>query len=283
MTKTCWIIVPALLLLGAWGEARATAAAAEAPVERLEDSPKELDGVGIDEKLGGQVPLNLTFTDADGGAVKLSDIITSRRPVLLTLNYSDCPMLCNLQLDGLVEGLRGIAWSAGEQFDILTVSINPAEKLDRTRAFRDKYLSTYERATARAGWHFLTGNEQNIEALARAVGFGYRFVPERQEYAHTAAAILLSPEGLVTRYLYGVLYEPRDLRFALVEAAEGKVGSTVDRILLYCFHYDAAVGKYAPMAANIMRLGGVVTVILLAGILGAYWLRETKSRNVPLG
>jgi protein SCO1/2 len=276
-------MAPALALAWSCSEARATTAAAEAPVERIEDAPKELDGVGVDEKLGAQVPLNLAYNDADGGAVKLSDIITSRRPVLLTLNYSDCPMLCNLQLDGLVEGLRGVAWSAGDQFDVLTVSINPSEQLERTRAFRDKYLSTYERPTARTGWHFLTGNAQNIEALARAVGFGYRFVPERQEYAHTAVAILLSPDGVVTRYLYGVLYEPRDLRFALVEAAEGKVGSTVDRILLYCFHYDATVGKYAPMAANIMRLGGVVTVILLAGILGAYWLRETKSRNVPLG
>jgi protein SCO1/2 len=224
----------------------------------------------------------LKFTDAEGTPTQLSDVLGSRRPVMLTLNYSDCPMLCNLQLDALVEGLKGVAWTAGEQYDILTVSINPSEKLERTRATRDKYVEAYGRPSAKQGWHFWTGTQENIQALARTVGFKYQFVEARQEYAHTAAVMLLSPDGQVTRYLYGVVYNPADLRLALVEAGEGKIGSTVDRILLYCFHYDASAGRYAPVAANIMRLGGFVTVIVLASVLGMYWLNETKkTRRVP--
>lgn len=248
-------------------------------VDRMEDAPKELENVGIDEKLGGQVPLNLEFMDIQGSTVKLSEIVTGKKPVILTLNYSDCPMLCNLQLDGFVEGLRGITWTAGDQFDIVTVSIDPKEEGARTSQFKAKYVGTYDRPQAAAGWHFLRGSESNIQALANAVGFRYAYVPERKEFAHTAAVMILSPTGVVSRYLYGVMYEPRDLRFALVEAAEGKVGSTVDRILLYCFHYDATAGRYAPVAANIMRLGGAITVLVLGGILGMFWLRDIRKNR----
>ena len=263
--------------------ARADTAAPAEAAGRMEPGPKELENVGVDEKLGEQVPLNLGFTNSEGQKVTLGQIISGRRPVILTLNYSSCPMLCSLQLDALVEGMRGIAWTAGVEYDIVTVSIDPNESVDRNRLFKEKYLNQYQREPAKEGWHFLQGTEVNIETVARSVGFKYTYVKERQEYAHTAAIMLLSPEGVVTRYLYGVLYEPRDLRFALVEAAEGKVGSTVDRILLYCFHYDAAVGKYAPFAANIMRLGGVLTVIVLGGLLGGFWLRDAKKQRIPLG
>ena len=251
--------------------------------ERMEKGPAALDGVGIDEKLGGQVPLQLRFNNAEGEAVALNQLITTHRPTILTLNYSSCPMLCSLQLDGFVNGLRDLAWTIGEQFDIITVSIDPHEARDRTQAFRDKYLGMYEREAAREGWQFLTGDEKNIRALADAVGFKYKYVEDHKEYAHAAAVMVLSPEGIVSRYLYGVIYEPRDLRFALVEAAEGKVGSTLDRILLYCFHYDATVGRYAPVAANIMRLGGLVTVVALVGVLGIFWFKDERKQRIPLG
>ncbi len=143
--------------------------------------------------------------------------------------------------------------TAGKEFDILTVSIDPAESQERSALFKQKYLDQYQRPEAREGWHFLRGKTMDVERLANSVGFKYAYVKERKEYAHTAGLMVLSPEGTVTRYLYGIMFDPRDVRLALVEAAEGKVGSTVDRILLYCFHYDSSAGKYAPVAANIMR------------------------------
>ena len=252
-------------------------------VERIEPTPGELQNVGVDEKFGGQIPLDLSFTEASGERVKLSQYFNGKKPVILTLNYSDCPMLCNLQLDAFVEGLRKVAWSIGDQFDIVTLSIDPHEALDHTKAFKAKYVESYARPGAAAGWHFLTGSEADIHAIADAVGFRYQYVPERKEFAHTAALIIASPSGTVSRYLYGVMYEARELRFGLVEAAQGKVGSPVDRILLYCFHYDATAGKYAPVAANIMRLGGAVTVLVLGGFLGLFWLRENRKQRTSLG
>jgi protein SCO1/2 len=252
-------------------------------VERLEAGPKALDDVGVDEHLGAQVPLNLNFTDSTGASVQLSQYITGLRPVLLTLNYADCPMLCNLQLDGLLAGLHDMSLNPSTDFEIVTVSIDPNEQLDHTRRFKDKYVAGYERQGAEAGWHFLKGSVQNIEAVARAVGFKYTFVADRKEYAHTAVVMVLSPEGMVSRYLYGVTFLPRDLRLALLEASEGKIGSTLDRILLYCFHYDATVGRYSAAATNIMRLAGALTVLLLGGTLGLYWLKEIKTKRVPRG
>ena len=249
-----------------------------APTERMEAGPTALDDVGIDEHLASQVPLNLPFQTADGQAVKLHEIIGGKRPVLLTLNYSDCPMLCNLQLDGLVDALRQVNLTPGKDFDLLTVSINPEEKSERTRAFRDRYLSLYDRPEAKDHWHFLTGAQDSISRLAQAVGFRYTYVKSQAEYAHTAAFMLLSPDGIITRYMYGVLFEPRDLRLALVEAAQGKTGTTLDKILLYCFHYDAATGRYAPMAQNIMRLGGFITMTVLGLTLAIFWRREACNR-----
>lgn len=281
--QAVWLIGALSVALALPGRVHADEAAPAQGADRIEAGPKELEDVGIDEKLGGQVPLNLAFTNSEGENVTLGQIVSGRRPVILTLNYSSCPMLCSLQLDALVEGMRGLAWTAGVEYDVITVSIDPKESLERNKLFKQKYLDQYQREPAKEGWHFLQGSQTNIEAVARAVGFKYTWVKERQEYAHTAALMVLSPEGMVSRYLYGVLYEPRDLRFALVEAAEGKVGSTVDRILLYCFHYDATVGKYAPFAANIMRLGGLLTVIVLGGLLGGFWLRDAKKQRIPLG
>lgn len=256
---------------------------AKADVERMEAGPKELEEVGIEEHLTAQVPINLSFHDGEGRKVQLSDIIRGQRPLLLTLNYSDCPMLCSLQLDGLVDGLKQVSLKVGQDYDVLTVSIDPNETVERTARFRDKYQAMLGGEDAKTGWHFLAGDRLNVEAIARTVGFQYVYVKSRKEYAHTAAIMVLSPEGTVSRYLYGVNYPPRDLRLALVEAAEGKVGTTLDRVLLYCFHYDATSGRYAPLANNVMRLGGVLTVLVLLLFLGAYWLHDwRKSRQSTL-
>lgn len=250
-------------------------------VERIERVPKPLEEVGVDEHLGQQVPLNVGFVDSTGSKVQMSDIIAGQKPVLMSLNYADCPMLCNLQLDGLLEGLQNLSLQPGTDFDLVTLSIDPNEDLEHTRKFKNKYVTAYQRPLADKAWHFLTGSVQNIETIARAVGFRYAFVPERKEYAHTAVVMVLSPEGRISRYLYGVTFNARDLKLAILEASEGKIGSTLDRILLYCFHYDASVGRYSPMAANIMRLGGALTVLLLGGTLALWWLKENKTKQVP--
>jgi protein SCO1/2 len=250
--------------------------------ERQDNVPTALEKVGIEEHLGRQMPLDLPFVTSDGRAIKLHEIIRGTRPILLTLNYADCPMLCNLQLDGLVDALRQVSLVPGKDFDLITVSINPNEQLSRTQAFKDKYLAAYDKPEALLGWHFLKGDQDAISRVAQATGFLYTYVPSQKEYAHTAAFMLLSPEGMITRYMYGVMFEPRDLRLALVEAAEGKTGTTLDRILLYCFHFDAATGRYAPMAQNIMRLGGFITMSLLGLALGIFWRRELRDRVVAI-
>lgn len=256
----------------------AAAEPASTLVERVDKAPGALDGVGIDEHLGSQLPLDLPFVTDGGEAIKLHEVIKGQRPVLLTLNYADCPMLCNLQLDGLVDGLRQVNLVPGKDFDLVTISIDPKEPQARTRAFKDKYVALYDRPEVEQNWHFLTGSPQSISRVADVTGFRYTYVKSQKEYAHTAAFMLLSPEGVITRYMYGVMFSPRDLRLALVEAAEGKTGSTLDKILLYCFHYDAATGRYAPMAQNIMRLGGLLTMVALGLFLAIFWRREAYNR-----
>lgn len=248
--------------------------AANAVGQVIEEKPDGIQGVGVDEKLGGQVPMDLKFRDSDGKVVKLGEIIEGDRPVLLSLNYSSCPMLCRVQLNGLVDGLKQMEWTAGSQYRVISVSIDPLETPVQAKLTKQRYLQDYERAGAGSGFRFLTGPEENIRKLADAVGFRYKYVEDRQEYAHTAAVMVCSPKGIVSRYLYGVLFDPQTVRLSLVEAAEGKVGSTVDRILLFCFHYDETTGRYGPVARRIMTAGGFVTVVAMAIGLLPFWLRR---------
>lgn len=267
-------LVPALLALAALASARPAAA-----VQRQEPLPKELEGVGITEKLGASLPLDLEFVDEAGQAVRLSEYFAKGRPVILTLNYYSCPMLCTLMLNGLIDGLRELKWTPGQEFEVVTVSINPLEAPTLARLKKQTYMEYYERPAAAAGWHFLTGRERDIRALADAVGFGYTWVEARREYAHPAAVMLASPDGRVVRYLYGVMYEPKDLRLAIAEAGEGKVGSTAEQILLYCFHYDAEEGRYVIAASNLMRAGGLATAAIFGSWLFVWWRRSTRRRD----
>ncbi len=250
---------------------------ADAQVNRDLDA---LEGVGIDEKLDTQLPLDLTFTDTKGKEVRLGDLFVGDRPILLSLNYSDCPMLCQLQLNGLLDGLRELSWDAGDQFEICSVSINPLETPQRARQVKQRYVKSYGRPNTAEGWHFLTGDQRSIERLADAVGFRYKYVPEREEYAHSAAIMVCTPDGRVSRYLYGVLYPAQTLKLALVEAGEGKVGSTLDRVLLYCFHYDESSGRYAPVARRLMKLGAVMTLTTLAVGLIPIWMRRRREASL---
>ncbi|MCH7471902.1 SCO family protein [bacterium] len=250
------------------------------PPPRMEPAPEELEGVGITEHLETMLPLELEFRDENGRAVKIGDFFNGDKPVIFTFNYYRCPMLCGLQLNGMVDGLQQLKWSPGKEFDLVTVSFNPLESPVLAKLKKQNYVKEYGRPSAKTGWHFLTGRKEEIEALTSAVGFAYKWVPARKEYAHAAALIVCTPDGKISRYLYGVVYEPQDLKLALLEASEGKIGTTLDRILLYCFHYDAAAGRYGPAVMNIMRVGGALTVIILVIVLGGYWAVERRRSRM---
>jgi protein SCO1 len=264
-------------LLAAWIAACVPSAAA---VDRIEPMPKELENVGVNERLANQVPLDLSFVDSDGSPVTLAQFFDGTRPVILTMNYSNCPRLCSLQLNGVFAGLQKLSWDLGSKFQMLTVSIDPAESPARAQSTKEKYLTTYNRPNVENGWHCLVGKEEDIKALAAAVGFAYVYVPETKQYAHTAVTMILTPKGRVSRYLYGIEYDPQTLRFSLLEAADGKIGSTVDRVLLNCFYYDAEAGRYGPAALKIMRLGGLATLAILGCGLLALWGREWRRKTI---
>jgi protein SCO1/2 len=250
-------------------------AAAALPAAAEESPIPELDGVTIVEHLGDTLDTSLQFVDHAGARVALADFLDGERPVLLTLNYYRCTMLCNLQLNALVRGLKALEWAPGENFRAVTVSIDPTDSAEVAEGKRASYLEELGRGDV--DWTFLTGEEPQIRALAASVGFGYRYIEEEDQYAHAPAVFFLSPDGKVARYLYGLEYPARDLKFAIMEAAEGRVGSPVDKIILSCFHYDASLGAYGPFAFGIMRLGGSLTIVLLGAFLGIYWRRERAA------
>lgn len=241
------------------------------------------EGVGVDEKLGAHVPLGLGFRDEAGTAIRLGDLFEPGRPILLTLNYSDCPALCSSQLNGLVRGLRDLAWDAGREFLVVTVAIDPKEDPAKASATAARYRTAYGRPGADRGWRFLTGDQAAITALTDAVGFRYFLDPETGIFHHLAAAMLLGPDGRICRYLYGLEYPSRDLRLGITEAGQGTVGSTADRVLLYCFPYDPDSKSYALAAVRLMKLGGAVFLVLLGGAFLLYRFRRAKAVPAPAG
>lgn len=259
------------LALGGLGLPVAVAASGPAAV------PEAMQAISVDERLGQAVDPELRFLDAEGRSVRLGDYLQGDRPVLLTMNYYGCATLCSVQLNAVVAGLRDLDWTAGREFRMVTVSIDPDDDVALARAKQQAYLDVYGRPGAH--WDFLVGEQAQIEALAQQVGFGYRYDPVQDQYAHAAAIMLLSPDGKVARYLYGVQYSGRDLRFGLMEAAAGRVGSVADRLLLSCFHYDANLGRYGLFAQGLMRLGGVVAVLAFAGIGIVLWRQELLPRG----
>lgn len=254
----------------------------------VEETPTELQGVGVEERLGTHVDLNLTFVAQDGRTVRLGDYFGDDKPVLLTLNYYTCTALCNLHLNGLVESLRSFDWKPGDEYRIVTVSINPKEDAALARGKRANYLKALEKGED-VDWSFLTvvrgpdgrPSATNVKKLAASVGFGYRYDPDSDQYAHAAVTMFLSPEGKVARYLYGIDLPVRDVKFALMEAAEGRVGSTIDKILLTCFHYDETAGRYGAYAFGIMRLGAGLTLLAVGMLLLVMWRRERSRRSQP--
>jgi protein SCO1/2 len=255
-----------------------TACCSPALAQRKESRPDGLLEVGVEEHLEDKLPLDLEFVDHNGDAVTLRDYFDGELPVILTMNYSSCPMLCSLQLDGLFDGLVGIQdWDLGEKYRMVTVSIDPTEATERAAMTRQKYLQRYGRAGAGEGYACLTGKSKEIKQLADAVGYKYRYVPETGEYSHAAVTIICTPDGRLSRYLYGVEYIPQTVRLSLLEASEGKIGSTMDQLLLFCFQYDSTAGKYGPAALNLMKLGAFGIVLVVGSILFILWRREGSS------
>lgn len=257
--------------------------AAGAVRAQLNQAPPELAGVGIEEHFDATLPMTAQFRSEDGSKVELGSFFDRERPLILTLNYFRCPMLCGLQLNGLVAGLEELDWTPGQEFELVTISINPLETPALAAEKKQNYLTRYGRPSAASGWHFLTGSEDQIQRVAQAVGFKYTYDKSTGEFAHAAAIFVITPDGRVARYLYGIEYPVKSLRLALLEAADGKIGSPLDQLILYCHRYDPDNRRYAPVAMNIMRVGGGATVLFLGGALGLLWLRDVRRKHQRTG
>jgi protein SCO1 len=229
--------------------------------------PSILDKVGIDQRLNQQVPLDLTFNDENGQPVELKQYFGSK-PVILALVYFQCPMLCSQVQSGLVGALNGIVrFNVGRDFNVITVSFDPRDTPESATANKKSSMSRYRRDGAEQGWHFLTGRKEQIDALANAVGFHFKWDPQNQQFAHGSGIMLLTPDGRIARYYYGIEYVPRDIQFGLIEASQGKIGNLADQVLLYCYHYDPATGRYGAVIKRVLQLSAGATLLGLGTLL----------------
>jgi protein SCO1/2 len=248
-----------------------------------QEIPKELKDVGIVEHLGDTVSVqDLTFKDESGRDVRLSEYFAPGRPVLLNLVYYGCGNLCSFVLNGLVSSLQKIDWVPGKQFELVTLSIDPTETPELAHRKKESYLKSYGKREATPGWHFLTGKEEQIRKLAFEIGFGYRYDETEKQYAHSAALFVLTPEGKISRILYGIDYPAKDLRLALLEASNGRVGTVIDRLLLFCYRYDPKLRKYSVYLTRVMQTGGAGTVLIFGGYLALFWRMQRRRRESNL-
>lgn len=240
--------------------------------------PKQLEEVGVEERLGDQIPLDLSFANAEGDSIKLKELFSDEKPVLLNPVYYECPQLCSMIKEAIFKGIKDLKWSPGTEYNIVTFSFDPSEKTALAAENRNRFLNKLDRKGADEGWHFLTGNKENIGRLTEAVGFNMKRLQNGQ-YAHGAAIMFLSPDGVITRYLYGLKFDEFNLRNALYDAADGNIGGAAEQVLLYCYQYDADSNTYVPVAWKIMQVGGFATMIILGIFLSFMWLRHRYSNN----
>jgi protein SCO1/2 len=243
------------------------------------ETPDELKNVGIEEHLGEPVDMNLTFRDEMGAVVPLSAFTAKKKPVLLTLAYYECPGLCNYHLNGLNDAFKELKEPLGKEFEVVVVSIQPKETPDLATKKKEAYLKAYGRPEGASGWHFLTGDQANITKLAQQVGFKYHWDEKEKQFAHTSAAYALTPDGLISRYFYGIIFDAKVLRLSMIEASNGSIGTIVDKLTLFCFHFDPKASKYTVAAFNVMRAGGGLTVLLMACFLFPFWLRSRNRKG----
>lgn len=237
------------------------------PSPPANERPPGLQFVGIEQHLNAEVPGNLEFRDEFGNPVKLGDYFGHGRPVILNLGYYQCPMLCSELLEGLVGSMKALTLQLGQDFDVVTLSFDPRETVDMAAAKKRDIMKRYGRANAANGWHFLTGQADQIKAVTDAVGFQYQFDPKTGQYAHATAIVLLTPDRHIAEYFYGVEFSPRDLRLGLVQASQGKIGNITDSVLLYCYHYDPRAGKYGAVISNILKISGIFTILILGSCI----------------
>jgi protein SCO1 len=246
------------------------------PVAPADARPNILRDVRFEQRLDDQIPLDLEFTNERGERVKLGSYF-GERPVILALVYYECPMLCTQVLTGLVSALGVLQFSVGKEFDVIAVSFDPGEGPGLASAKKDAYVARYDRPGTEQGWHFLTGSEASITALTDAVGFHYKYDRAIDQFAHAAGVTLLTPGGRIARYFFGIEYSPRDLRFGVLEASENRIGSPIDQVLLYCYHYDPSTGTYGFVALSLVRAGGVATILAMATFWIVMWRRERRA------
>lgn len=271
-------LLPMLLALLLWFAATETALA-----QRSEPAPEETRGVAIEPKIGNQLPMDATFVDETGKKVRLGDYFKKDKPVFLTLGYYRCEMLCSLVLNGAVDALKEVDWDPGDKFEMVTISIDPKETPTLAKLKKQSYVRYYGKASASRGWHFLTGPQESIAAVSDAVGFYYTYDEKTNQYIHGAAVFLVTPDGELSRCLRGVMWDPQTMRLSLAEASEGKQVSTLDSLLLLCFHYDETEGTYSVQARGLMKIGGVMILIVVAAIVLPAWLRSRKKKSdLPL-
>jgi protein SCO1/2 len=264
-----WLLLAAVLLLAASAWPQGMTRGIMSPPANVR--PPGLQNVGIEQHLNEQIP-NLTFRDETGRAVRLGDYF-GKRPMILNLVYYRCPMLCGEVLSGLESALRVLKFDVGKEFDVLTVSFDPHETSEMASAKRAEYLKRYGRSGAAAGWHFLTGPQESIDAVTRAAGFQYHYDARTGQFAHATAIMVLTPEGKIAQYFYGVEYAPKDLRLALVQASENKIGTVVDQVLLYCYHYDPATGKYGAIISRVLQISAAATILVLSILIAVLFRR----------
>lgn len=245
--------------------------------------PSTLEKVGIEQKLNAQLPLDAEFKDENGKTIKLGDYFGKGRPIVLALVYYECPMLCNEVLNGLTGSLRGISFDAGKEFDVVAISFDAREndKADLTKNKKASYMARYNRPGTENGWHFLTGTQSEIDRVTQTVGFNYVFDEKSNQFAHAGGIMVATPEGKLSRYLYGIDYSPKDLKFSLIESAQNKIGNPVEQLYLYCFHYDPASGKYGLAILRVLRLLGIATLLGIGGMILVFW-RYNKNKTADL-
>ena len=268
-----WFIAAVIVLACLPSSARAQL---QGPVQDIGVRPDLLKDVGIDQKLDQSIPLDIAFRDEHGNPVQLGQYF-GEKPVILSLVYYNCPMLCTQVLNGLESSLKLIPMDIGKQFNVVTVSVDPTERPVLAEAKQALYSGLYGRPGAAEGWHFLTGDEQQIKRLANAVGFRYAYDPASKQFAHASAIMVLTPKGKISRYFYGIQYPSRDLRLGLVEASEGKIGTPVDQVLLFCYHYDASTGKYGLLISRLIQAAAAATVLAIAGLVLVLYRKENYS------
>lgn len=240
--------------------------------------PDALKKIGIEQKLGDSLPADAVFKDENGTAVKLGDYF-GKRPVVIAFVYYECPMLCNQVLNGLTGSLKGISLDAGKDFDVIAISFDAREndKPDLAKNKKASYMERYGRAGTESGWHFLTGTQEELDKVTNAAGFSYKWDEKSNQFAHAGGIMVTTPEGKLSRYLYGIDYSPKDLKFGIMESASSKIGSTTEQLLLYCYHYDPSTGKYGLAILRVMRLGGIATLLAM-GLMGfVFWRRNKKK------